>query len=535
MGRITMRATAPRRALRTAVAVCAGLGLATAGASAETLRMASQGDATSLDPHSHNESFTNYFLANIYEGLVARDKDFNIAGQLAESWEQTDPTTWVFKLRQGVTFHDGAAFTASDVVFSFDRSRAETSNFKHVLASVASYQALDDYTVEVKTTAPNPILLNDLLDLMILDQEWAEANSAAEPINLQAEEKAFSATNANGTGPYKVVSRAQGEKTTLAKNAAYWGEIGNIDEVVFTPINNASTLVSALLSNQIDLVMPLPLQDIPRVEATAGIKVVSSPEARTMYIGMDQWRDQIIESPVEGNPFKDLRVRQAFAHAIDPQAIIDRVMQGQATLATQYVMDKVSGYNPALTRLPYDVEKAKALLAEAGYPDGFELTMDCSTDRYVNDGQICQATVSLLARIGVKVNLIAQPKAKFFPKIVAPDFGTSFFLLSWTPSTMDSLNVFQNVLGSRDLDAGRGAWNISGCSFPEADALAAKAATEMDPAARETMLKDAMAVMVDNVCLIPLHVQQLVWGASDALEVVQHPTFEFPLEYFSMK
>ncbi|MFD0860499.1 ABC transporter substrate-binding protein [Roseovarius aquimarinus] len=502
--------------------------------SAETLRMASQGDATSLDPHSHNESFTNYFLANVYEGLVARDKDFEIAGQLAESWEQVDDTTWRFKLRDGVTFHDGAAFTADDVIFSMDRARSEASNFKHVLASVDSYSAIDDMTVEIVTTAPNPILLNDLLDLMILDREWAEANGAEEPINLQQEEKSFSATNANGTGPYKVTSRAQGEKTTLEAYDGYWGKIGNVSEVVFTPIDNAATLVSALLSGEVDLVMPLPLQDIPRVEEADGVKVVSSPEARTMYIGMDQVRDQILESPVEGNPFKDIRVRQAFAHAVDAQAIIDRVMQGQATLSTQYIMDKVNGYNPDLTRLEYDVEKAKALLAEAGYPDGFELTMDCSTDRYVNDGQICQAVVSLLARADIKVNLIAQPKAQFFPKVVAPEFGTSFFLLSWTPSTMDALNVFQNVLGTRDLDNGRGAWNISGCSVPEADALASEAAVTMDAAARTKMLQDAMAMMVNEVCLIPLHVQQLVWGAAENVDVVQHPTFEFPLEYFNV-
>ncbi|MBU3262162.1 ABC transporter substrate-binding protein [Roseovarius sp. PS-C2] len=519
------------------VSLAAALAVSTAliaPVQAETLRVASQGDATSLDPHSHNESFTNYFLANVYEGLVARDKDFVISGQLAESWEQVDPKTWRFKLREGVTFHDGSAFAADDVIFSMDRALSESSNFKHVLASVESYSAVDDMTVEIVTKAPNPILLNDLLDLMILDKQWAEANGAVEPINLQAEEKAYSATNANGTGPYSVVSRAQGEKTTLAAFDDYWGDMGNVTEVVFTPINNASTLVSALLSGEVDLVMPLPLQDIPRVENGDGVKVVSSPEARTMYIGMDQWRDQIIESPVEGNPFLDLRVRKAIAHAVDAQAIIDRVMQGQATLATQYVMDKVNGFNPDLTRLEYDVETAKELLAEAGYPDGFEVTMDCSTDRYVNDGQICQATVSLLARVGIKVNLVAQPKAQFFPKVVAPDFGTSFFLLSWTPSTMDSLNVFQNVLGTRDLDNGRGAWNISGCSVPEADALAAEAAVTMDAAAREKMLQEAMALMVEDVCLVPLHVQQLVWGASENIEVVQHPTFEFPLEYFNV-
>lgn len=502
---------------------------------AATLKIASQGDATSLDPHSHNESFTNYFLGNIYEGLVGRDRNFKIVGQLAKSWEQVDDTTWLFKLRDGVTFHDGSAFTAEDVIFSMDRALAETSNFKHVLASVKSYKALDDTTVEIITKMPNPILLNDLLDLMILDKQWAKAHGAGVPINLQAGEKAYSATHANGTGPYKLVSRAQGEKTVLAANRNYWGKIGNVSEVILTPINNASTLVSALLSSDVDLVMPLPLQDIGRVEASKGVKVISSPEARTMYLGMDQWRDQIIESPVKGNPFKDLRVRQAFAHAINAQAIIDRVMQGHATLATQYVMEKVNGFNPNLTRLSYDPEKAKALLAEAGYPNGFELTMDCSTDRYVNDGQICQAVVSLLAKIGVKINLIAQPKAQFFPKIVSPAFGTSFFLLSWTPSTMDSLNVFQNVLGSRDLENGKGAWNISGCSVSEADKRVAKAAVTMDPKVRETLLQEAMALMVEHICLVPLHVQQLVWGAAENIDVVQHPTFEFPLEYFNIK
>ena len=267
------------------VSLAAALAISTAfiaPAQAKTLRIASQGDATSLDPHSHNESFTNYFLANIYEGLVARDRNFQIAGQLAQSWEQVDATTWRFKLRDGVTFHDGAAFGADDVIFSMDRALSETSNFKHVLASVESYSAIDDMTVEITTKAPNPILLNDLLDLMILDKQWGEGNGAAEPINLQAEEKAFSATNANGTGPFRVVSRAQGEKTTLAGFDNYWGDTGNLTEVIFTPINNAATLVSALLSGEVDLVMPLPLQDIPRVENGAGVKVVSSAEARTM-------------------------------------------------------------------------------------------------------------------------------------------------------------------------------------------------------------------------------------------------------------
>ena len=309
------------------------------------------------------------------------------------------------------------------MVFSFDRVLAESSNFRHVLASVESYRAIDDMTVEIVTSAPNPILLNDLLDLMILDRDWAEANGAEEPINLQEEEVAFSATNANGTGPYMVTSRAQGERTEFAVNPAYWGEVGNVTEVVFTPINNASTLVSALLSGEVDVVMPLPLQDMPRIEEAEGISVVSAPEARTMYLGMDQWRDQIIESSVEGNPFLDLRVRQAFAHAINAEAIIDRVMQGQATLATQYIMDQVTGFNGDLERLAYDPERARELLADAGYPDGFDVTLDCSTDRYVNDGQICQAVVSLLAQVGVEVNLIAQPKAQFFPKIIAPDFG----------------------------------------------------------------------------------------------------------------
>ena len=504
-------------------------------AHAKVLRIASQGDATSLDPHSHNESFTNYFLANIYEGLVGRDKNFEIAGQLAESWEQVNPTTWHFKLRPDVTFHNGSSFNAEDVIFSMDRALSESSNFKHVLASVASYKAIDDMTVEIVTKAPNPILLNDLLDLMILDKEWAEEHGAEQPINLQKEEKAYSATHANGTGPYKVVTRAQGEKTILDDNADYWGAKGNVTEVIFTPINNAATLVSALLSGEVDLVMPLPLQDIKRVEKSKNAKVISSPEARTMYLGMDQWRDQIIESPVKGNPFLDVRVRQAFAHAVNAEAIIDKVMRGQATLATQYVMDKVNGFNPSLTRLPYDPKKAKALLAEAGYPDGFELTMDCSTDRYVNDGQICQAVVSLLAQVGIKVNLIAQPKAQFFPKVIAPDFGTSFFLLSWTPSTMDSLNVFQNVLGTRDLENGKGSWNISGCSVPEADKLVAKATVTMDAAEREAYLQEAMKYMVEEVCLVPLHVQQLVWGAAKNVEAVQHPTFEFPLEYFNIK
>jgi len=505
------------------------------GATAKTLRMASQGDATSLDPYSHNESFTNYFLSNIYDGLVARSKTFKIQGQLAESWKQKDALTWIFNLRKGVKFQDGSDFKADDVIFSFDRSRADSSNFKHVLTSVASYKALDDYTVEIKTKAPNPILLNDLLDLMILDKQWAKKNHAETPINLQEGEVAYTTDHANGTGPYKVVSRAKDTRTVLAANPNYWGKMGNVDKVVFTPIKNAQTMVSALLSGELDFVAPLPLQDVPRIERMPDLQVISGPEARTMYLGMDQARDELLESSVKGkNPFKDIRVRKAFAYAVDARAIVKRVMDGHATLATQYIMDKVTGFNPDLKRLPYDPKKAKALLAEAGYPKGFEVGFDCSTDRYVNDGQICQAVVGMLAKVGIKANLLAQPKAKFFPKIIAPKFETSLFLMSWTPSTMDGLNTFQNFLGTRDFDHGIGKWNISGYSRPEADKLWKAAAVEMDSAKREKMLQKAMKIMADSVSLVPLHVQQLVWAAKKNVDVVQLPTFEFPLEMFEI-
>ncbi len=511
-------------------------GLSTGSAAAATLKIGSQTEVNTLDPHSWNESFTNYFLSNMYEGLVGRGADFSIIPLLAESWEKSNPKTWIFHLRKGVKFHNGDDFTSTDVIFSFNRSRSQRSNFKHVLASVERYRALDDYTVEVTTAQPNPILLNDLLDLMIMDKKWSAEHGALEPVDLASTANPFAGQAENGTGPYKIISHTKGEKSELVAFDRYWGKRGNIEKVIFTPIKNARTLVAALLSGELDLVMPLPLQDIPRVKQDPKLRVISTEEARTMYVGMDQWRDTMVEGNLKDrNPFRDLRVRKAMEYAIDAQLIVDKVMQGHATLATQYIMDKVTGFNPHLKRTPYDLKKAKELLAEAGYPNGFEVALDCTNDRYVNDGEICQAIASMVSRTGIKVRAQAMSKTKLVPKITPPSLNTTFFLLSWAPATMDAVNVFETTLGTRDLAHNIGQWNISGCSQPEADRLWKAAAREMDLKKREEMLQKAMKIMVDNVCLVRLHVQHLIWGARRDLKVVQLPTSEFPLKMFSFE
>ncbi|MEO0992763.1 MAG: ABC transporter substrate-binding protein, partial [Pseudomonadota bacterium] len=395
------------------------LALVAAPASAKTFKWAFQGDVQSLDPHGLNETFTLGYLGNVYEGLTRYDSELQLQPGLAESWENTAPNTWIFKLRQGVTFHNGNPFTADDVIFSWQRSLTEGSDMKAYGAKIAEATKIDDHTVEITTPNPNPILPRDLQFLYMMDKEWAEENGATEATSPQAgdETATFAAQNANGTGPFVVIERQADVKSVFERSDSYWGSPKtNVTRIEFTPISQAATRVAALISGQVDLVYPVPVQDWQRLEDADGVEPLTGPEARTVFLGMDQSRDELLYSNIKGtNPFKDIRVRQAFAHAISLDAINDKVMRGAATPTGLLVAPQINGFAPGLnTPYAYDAEKAKALLAEAGYPDGFEVGMDCPNNRYVNDERICQAVAGFLARVGIKVDLNAQPKSKYF-------------------------------------------------------------------------------------------------------------------------
>jgi peptide/nickel transport system substrate-binding protein len=517
---------ARRLALAALGAVAILGGPVAAEADAKTLRFAFQGSLKAVDPYALNESFSLSANGAVYEGLIRRGPDMKIEPCLATSWEQLDPLHWRFHLRKGVKFHEGQDFTADDVVFSAQRVHSAASDLKPRVPLDAQVVKVDDYTVDFVLKTPNPLLINEWETWGIFSKRWAEEHGAIEATAMNATTPPYAALHANGTGPFILVSHEPDVKTVWRKNPNWWDTPKhNLDEVVFTPIPSNATRVAALLSGEIDWMDPVPLPDQARVNANPGTQVLAGPEVRTIYLGMDQFRDELGHSNVKGkNPFKDVRVRKAFYQAIDEEAIKAKVMRGNATPAALLIDPHLFSESKDFKRLPFDPEASKKLLAEAGYPNGFEVQLDCPNDRYVNDEPICQAVVGMLGRVGVKVNLNSEPKSKFFAHILAAaGFDTSFYLLGWTPSTLESYNVLHYILGCYN-DTGSGQNNVSRYCNPKVDQLANAALQEPDEEKRDDVFKQAWQIaLFDDVAYIPLHQQALAWGVSRKTHVIQRP------------
>lgn len=489
---------------------------------AETFKFAFQGDVASMDPYALAENFSSSFHHNIHEPLVRYDSELQLQPALAVSWEMVDPTTWRFTLREGVKFHNGNDFTADDVVFSFKRAQKDGSDMGSYVNGIADVKKVDDMTVDIITEAPNPILLNTIAPLYIMDKEWADENGAQDPVNLAENVENFSTLHANGTGPFKLESREPGVKTVLTINEDWWDKDNqnfNVTEVVMTPIGSDATRTAALLSGELDLMFPAPVQDVERINSSGVATVLQGPELRTIFLGMDQARDELLYSSVKGtNPFKDPKVRQAFYQAIDAEAIKSKVMRGASTPAGLLLAPGLSGFNPDLNdRLPYDPDAAKALLAEAGYPDGFQVQMDCPNDRYVNDEQICQVVAAMLANVGIQVDLLAQTKSKYFDKLKEHD--VSFYLLGWIPDDQDAGSVIAHLMVPQ-ADGGL-PWNGGDYGNPRVTELSRMITSEVDPAKRQAMIDEAFGIVKEDIGYIPLHQQALSWGVRDGVHVAQ--------------
>ncbi|MFK7869460.1 MAG: ABC transporter substrate-binding protein [Roseobacter sp.] len=511
------------------IAICAASTLA-----AEEFTWAGTTDPQTMDPHAVNSAPVLGFLNNVYEGLVRRGKDMTIEPALATRWEPIgDGEGWRFFLRQGVTFHDGSPFDAGDVIFSYQRASDEVSDTRSWFAPVREVTQVDDYTVDVFTTAPNPIFPDSIANWMIMDSGWATANDAALPDKDQGN---FATLNANGTGAFKVTSRAPGLSTVLEPHSDWWGEVEhNITRAEFTPIQNSATAVAALLSGDVDFINPVPIQDAARLASDPSVQVIQGIEARVIMLGFPHEADALkySEDAADANPFADARVRQAVGHAVNVPAILQTIMRGNAAEASQLVSPAMRGYSAGLAARPaFSPDTARALLAEAGYPDGFSFGMKCPNDRYLNDEAVCQAITGMLAQVGLRATLDAMPVQNYWPELRADNFD--MYLLGWSPGTFDAEHPIRFLASTPNEEKRLGSWNFGGFSNDRIDTLLPMIQSEIDDNKRQAMLDESAKILQDEVAYVPLYVQPLVWGAQANIALTQRPDNFFILRWVTV-
>lgn len=505
-----------------------------ASAEAAEFNWAAPMDVYTLDPHAVYNTFLFNVMGNVYEPLVRRNPDLTLEPALATEWKQ-DGETWTFKLRQNVKFHDGSPFSADDVVFSYERSK--NAGVKNLLIRVASLEKLDDHTIVIKTKGVDPILPSEISEWLIMSKIWAEKNSAVKAASADNKEESFATRNANGTGSFKIVEREPNVRTVMVPNKDWWDKAAhNIDKSTFQVIANAATRVSALQSGQIDLITDVPPQDAARIEKDGDIQVLSGPDMRVVYLQMDVNRDELLFSDVKGkNPFKDQKVRDAMRLAIDSKIIQQKIMRNFSIPTASMVAREVAGYDEKVGAvIAADVKQAKQLMVEAGYGDGFRVTLDCSTDRLMMDETICITVSGMLSRIGIKAEPRAQTTALWAKQINPPAYNTSFSLLGYAPSTFDALNMLQTIVGSRDPQSGRGIFNVGGYSDAKVDELINQIQVESDADKRNRQIGEALTIVRDSAAYIPLHQQMLLWGLKKNIHVKQRPDGGLALRYVTI-
>lgn len=492
-------------------------------AGAKSMRLASGFDPQSMDPHSLALLYQTRIVTQIYESLVARDRNFKEAPGLALSWQAIDAKTWRFALRPNVRFHDGTPFSADDVVFSIERALAKTSQRSFQLRGVTGARKVDALTVDVLLAAPDAVLPTKLWLLGIMSKTWSEKHGVVLPQDYNAKQETYAVRNTNGTGPFMLSKYEPDSRTVLVANPNWWGrslpETGNLTEVHYTVIQSDATRLAALASGEADFVIDPPFQDITRLRQDKRLKLVEFAEIGGQYLGFDQSRDELQFADVKGrNPFKDLRVRRAVYQAIDVDTIISKVLRGQATATGSLVSPLLDGYVPELDkRLPYDPAAARALLKEAGYGDGFGVTLDCVNVTY--RAAVCQAIATMLAQVGIRVTFQPSPTATFFPKLTQAT--ASFFEFGWSPAT-DPWALLNPLLRSFD-GTGAGTFNAGRYSNRKLDELIDAIRVEPDVGKRRQLIGSALRLVHADLPLLPLYRRQLTWVMRPAISVVAWP------------
>ncbi|WP_395057179.1 ABC transporter substrate-binding protein [Polaromonas sp.] len=487
---------------------------------AKPFKWSSASDIPTLDIHSQNNALGNGVHAAIYDSLVYyNSQTFKPEAQLATAWRDISPTQVRFTLRSGVKFSDGTPFTADDVVYSITRAMAKTSNYAVYTQGIDRVVKVNDNTVDFMMKGPNPVLLSQLTELRIMSKAWAEKNKSVEPKDIRAKDETYAHRNAMGTGQFMVKEWQPDQKLVLVKNPNYWGTIpSNVTEIIYTPIKSEATRVAALLSGEVDLVLDPSPQDMARLRGNANLKVIDGIESRTIFLGMDQFRDELPGSNVKGkNPLKDQRVRMALYQAIDINSIVRVTLRGLGQATGTLVAPQVNGWTEGVhKRFPYDPEASKKLLADAGYPGGFEVDFACPNNRYINDEEICQAVTAMWSRIGVKAKLRTLPLVTYFPMIQR--YEASIYMLGWGVPTFDALYSLQSLTRSVGT-GGDGNYNVGRYSNPRMDIIVDRVKVETDLPVRNRFLTEGLQLSNDTVSHLPLHNQIIPWAMKKNIDV----------------
>lgn len=519
-----------------AVCLASSLGLAGAApAQAQTLRIATAFDPQSMDPHALALLYHSRVVYQVYESLVGRDEQYRLEPALATSWQMSSPTTWRFKLRPGVSFHDGSPFTADDAVFSVQRALAPPSQRAFQLKGVKAVRKVDASTLEFELEAPDAVLPEKLQYVSMMSKAWAEKHGVQKSQDFNGKQETYAVRQANGTGPFRLERYEPDVRTTLRRHDGWWGwgdkRSGNLQAVQWVTIKSDATRLAALASGEVDLVMDPPYQDIARLKADRRLTTAQVADIGQQYLTFDQARDELADSDVKGrNPFKDLRVRQAVYHAINVPLIIDKVLRGQAVPTGAFLSPLVDGSPAELDRrLPHDPARARQLLAEAGYPNGFAITLDCVNVSWREN--VCQAAAAMLTQVGIRTTLRSSPTNQFFPKLSQ---GTASFIeYGWTASP-DAWSSLNGLFRSFDK-SGLGTFNAGRYSNPKLDVLIDNIRVEPDLTRRRAMVTTVLRMVGDDLPYIPLYRRTLTWAMARKVQVVQWPNDTMELRWARLK
>lgn len=471
-------------------------------------------DVTSMDPHFHLYVPNQNIADHVYDRLIIRDDRLAMTPGLALSWKAVDDLTWELKLRGNVKFHDGSPFTSEDVKFSLERVPTVKDSpglFTTYTRAFASVEAVDPLTVRIKTTKPHPLTPNDLAIIPIISKKAAAGATSADFNSGKA---------AIGTGPYKLTRFARGDRIELARNDGYWGVKPNWETVTFRVMTNDASRVSALLSGDVQAIDSVPVADMTRIKKDPSLQTVARTGYRLIYLAVNQSEGASVHfadkkgAPLNANPLRDVKVRRAIDKAISRESLLGRVMDGAATTTGQLVNSGLPGYISDLRTSTYDPEGARKLLAEAGYPDGFNMTLSGPNNRYLMDDQLLQAIAQMLARVGITAKVDAMPAATFFPKQNKGELALS--LTGWAPDSAEASSPLRALIASKDPAKGYGNFNV-GYSNKTVDELLDRAMVTIADSNRDKLLQQATKIAMDDVAVIPLHHQATIWGMSRAV------------------